>query len=352
MDAGAIEQHDRKVRGDRHPVKPQGDPDTAGTSRLSRARCPSYSYVRMSRRVRLALAAGLSLVGCDLTKPLPPAVFVEPASLTLEDGQSAKITAKLRNPRSRTVQWLSLDSTIATVDPVGTVTAVANGTTTIIVRMTDDTTVTAMVPVTVIGPAVATIAVSPSTSVVLVGTLRQIAVRLRAADGRLLLRRSVSWTTPDASIAEVSSSGVVRGRGAGGPIALVATSEGHSATAQVRVAHAADRCPFVLPFALGERAEGRLALGDCELPLDNSYVDVYEFTLTESATVQVDMSSVELDAYIGLFSATGFLAEDDDSGGGRDARIVQQLAAGTYRVWANTIGGGVTGAYALTAVRR
>jgi hypothetical protein len=122
---------------------------------------------------------------------------------------------------------------------------------------------------------------------------------------------------------------------------------------QVRVAYAAESCPFITALAFGQRAEGRLALGDCEFALDNSYVDVYEITLSAAATIQVDMTSTDVDSYVGLFDGGGiFLAEDDNSGGGQDARLVRQLAAGKYRIWANTITGAATGAYALVVTQR
>src|SRR4051794_36883929 len=97
----------------------------------------------------LALAVSLGAVACDSTKPLPPAIFVDPAKLTLEDGQTAKLTATLRNPKTRTVRWTSLNTAVATVDLNGTVTAVTNGTASVVVRMTDDTTISTTVPVTV-----------------------------------------------------------------------------------------------------------------------------------------------------------------------------------------------------------
>jgi len=176
---------------------------------------------------------------------------------------------------------------------------------------------------------------------------------LRASDGRAIRGRAITWTSPDVSIADVSTSGIVRGRGPGGPITLTATSEGRSASASVRVAHAAEACPVTVPLAFGQRAEGRLALGDCELSIDGSYVDVYEFTLPTAATVQVDMASTEFDAFIGLFDGAGsFLGEDDNSGGGKNAQITRQLAAGKYRVWANTLLGAVTGSYSMTVVQR
>jgi len=297
------------------------------------------------------LAAGV--VACDSTGPLPPAVFLEPATLTLEDGQTAKISARLRNPKARTVKWSSSNPAVATVDVAGNVTAVINGTANITAKMTDDTTVTGMVPVTVSGPPVATVTLSPTAATVYVSLGLRFTPVLRATDGRVIRGRVVAWTTADAAIADVTTQGVVRGRAPGGPIAVVASIEGRSATSLVRVAHLAELCPFVAPLALGQRAEGRLALGDCEFALDESYVDVYEVTLSAPATLQIDMSSSDVDAYIGFFSGAGmFLGEDDNSGGGRDARFVTPpLDAGKYRVWANSAGASA-GAYSLTVTQR
>lgn len=309
----------------------------------------------MVRCSHVVLAASLVAVACDSTKPLPPAVLVSPASLTLEDGQSAKITATLRNPKaSRSVTWSSSNTAIAKVDATGSVTAVANGTATIVVKMVDDSTISTTVPVTVSGPAVATMTVTPPVATVFIGTSGiGLVARLRAADGRVLTGRSVTWATPNASVATVSASGIVRGIAPGGPLALTATSEGRTATALVRVTHAAELCPFITALALGQRTDGRLALGDCEFSIDESYVDVYEFTLTTPGTVQVDMASTELDSYLGLFDVSGtFLGEDDNAGGGRNAQIVKQLNAGRYRVWANTTAGATSGAYALTVTQR
>jgi hypothetical protein len=281
-------------------------------------------------------------------------VFLDPSSLTLEDGQSAKISARLRNPKARTVRWSSSNPLVATVDAAGNVTAVINGSATITAKMTDDSTVMASIPVTVIGPAVATVTVTPSAATVYVGTSLRITPLLRAADGRIIRGRVVTWTSPDLSIADVTTQGVVRGRGPGGPLAVVASVEGQSATSRVRVAHAAERCPFIVTLALGQRADGRLASGDCEYSLDESYVDVYEITLATAATLQVDMISTEVDAYVGLFTGTGFfLAEDDNSGGDRNARLVSaRLDPGLYRVWANTVRGATGGAYTLTVTSK
>jgi hypothetical protein len=305
------------------------------------------------RRALFAAATCLGVAACDSTEPLPPAVFVQPATLTLEDGQSMKLTASLRNPKQPTVRWSSSNPLIATVDPTGVVSAVANGAATITAKMVDDTTVSASVPVTVSGPAIASMVLFPSSTTVWVGLTRQLGVQLRAADGRIIRGRRITWTSPDAAIAEVSTSGVVRGRGPGGPIAMTASSEGQTATALIRVAHDAEACPLVAALGIGQPSSGRLALGDCEFRADESYVDIYEFVLAESGTVQIDMVSADLDSYLGLFEATGrFLTQDDNTGGATNARIVTDLAAGRYRVWANTTQGAVSGAYTLTVTRR
>jgi hypothetical protein len=301
----------------------------------------------------LALALGSDVLACDSTRPLPPAVFVEPARLTLEDGQTVPLTAKLRNPKTRTVIWSSTNPEVATVDAAGDVTGVTNGTASIVVRMTDDTTISTTVPVTVSGPAVATVVVSPAAPIVYVGFGRQLFVQLRSATGLTLHGRTVTWTTPDPSVVDVTAAGVARGRAPGGPLTVVASSEGRTGSTQVRVAYAAEVCPFVKTLAVGERADGTLALGDCEYSFDGSYVDIYEITMPADGTIQVDMTSSDVDCYLGLFDGSGaLLAEDDNSGGGRNARIERPVLAGTYRVWANTRSGSVTGGYSLLVSQR
>jgi hypothetical protein len=306
------------------------------------------------RQAGLALTTSFGIAACDSTKPLPPAVFVAPASLTLEDGQSAKLTATLRNPKARAVRWSTSNASVATVDPIGNVTALANGAAVITVKMADDTTVLNTVPVTVSGPAVGSVVVSPANATLYVnGLALRLSVGLRAADGRVLRGRGITFASPDAKIADVTTTGIVRGRAPGGPIEVTVSAEGQTGTSRIRVAHAAEICPEITPIVFGQRMNGVLALGDCEFSLDDSYVDVYEITLPTAATIQIDMTSADVDSYIGLFQSNGvFIGEDDNSGGGQNAQLVKQLAAGKYRIWANTITGDATGAYSIVVTER
>lgn len=70
---------------------------------------------------------------------------------------------------------------------------------------------------------------------------------------------------------------------------------------------------------------------------DDSYSDVYQFTLAARTNVAVDMKSGTVDSYLRVFDAQGQLVAQDDDGGpaGLDARAAGQLEAGTYFVMAS-----------------
>ncbi len=159
--------------------------------------------------------------------------------------------------------------------------------------MTDDTTISTTVPVTVSGPAVATVTVTPG-GADRVRWLRTTAAlsNSASADGRLLRGRTVTWTTPDAEHRRRVRRGVVAWARPGRAASRRRVERrADRRRTQVRVAHAAEVCPFVATLALGQRADGTLALGDCEYSLDDSYVDVYEITLPAAGTIQIDMTS-------------------------------------------------------------
>ncbi len=65
---------------------------------------------------------------------------------------------------------------------------------------------------------------------------------------------------------------------------------------------------------------------------------LWTFRTDAAITARIDMTSDALDAYLVLQDSTGrFLQHDDNSGGGRNARIVRDLAAGAqYRLVARS----------------
>jgi WD40 repeat protein/tRNA A-37 threonylcarbamoyl transferase component Bud32 len=71
-----------------------------------------------------------------------------------------------------------------------------------------------------------------------------------------------------------------------------------------------------------------------------SVCKIYSVKLKAGKTYQIDMKSKDIDSYLRLEDAVGEqLAEDDDSGGGQDARIIFNCPAdGVYRIIATTFG--------------
>lgn len=117
-------------------------------------------------------------------------------------------------------------------------------------------------------------------------------------------------------------------------------------------------CP-VTPIDFG-RFSGALSAGDCSVQQlvgggsDDSLVDAYEFTLTQTTSVSIDMRSSSLDSVLVLMDETSRVLDvDDDGGSGCDARLSQTLLAGTYAVLANTFAeesdcGATDGPYEIT----
>jgi hypothetical protein len=89
--------------------------------------------------------------------------------------------------------------------------------------------------ITVLPPPIMSVAVSPPVSTVALGTTTQLMVTLRDAQGNVLTGREVTWSTSASTVATVSSSGLVTGVTAGGPVTITAASEGQSGTALVTV---------------------------------------------------------------------------------------------------------------------
>ncbi|HEX8070329.1 MAG TPA: DUF4214 domain-containing protein, partial [Pyrinomonadaceae bacterium] len=111
----------------------------------------------------------------------------------------------------------------------------------------------------------------------------------------------------------------------------------------------------------GQTVNGVLDTNDCALQ-DGSRYDAYSFTATAGQQVSILMSSATVngtsgvqDPYLLLLAPDGTdIAEDDNGGGGVNARIpagggVAVLPqTGTYTIYANTTAAGQTGGYSLT----
>ncbi|MDB9314260.1 trypsin-like peptidase domain-containing protein [Spirulina sp. CS-785/01] len=132
---------------------------------------------------------------------------------------------------------------------------------------------------------------------------------------------------------------------------LTAVEEGRaSQTARVRRPNP-DSVQPPQPLRLNQSVQGRLEPGDNILSGDNSFFDAYRFEATAGTRINIEMSSGQLDPYLILIAPDGSeVAQDDDGGGGRNARIVATLPlSGTYLLMANSYTRGETGNYQLQA---
>ena len=149
-------------------------------------------------------------------------ITASPSSLVLSIGDTAKISTIISpsNATNKTVNWVSQESYIASVDQNGNVTAVGSGITSIILT-TEDGNYTVSVPVTVLNEGQTDPDVNPSNRVVSVD-LSNPSLRLQRGDTRTLLatvsyadesrtssNSKVLWYSSNPAIASVTSDGIV-----------------------------------------------------------------------------------------------------------------------------------------------
>ncbi|MEE3718843.1 trypsin-like peptidase domain-containing protein [Tumidithrix elongata RA019] len=100
----------------------------------------------------------------------------------------------------------------------------------------------------------------------------------------------------------------------------------------------------------GAAIASTLTAQDETLP-DGSLYKVFQFEGQARQRVVLEMRSTDIDPYLALFDANGNkIAEDDDSGGGKNARITITLPrTGRYTLYANSYEPGDSGRFTLSA---
>lgn len=198
------------------------------------------------------------------------------------------------------------------------------------------------------GPPVATVTLAPPVVTLFAGATSQLTATLKASDGSLLSGRTIAWTSTNNSVAMVSGTGNVTAVTLG-TASIRATAEGKSSTSDVTVIR--NPCTVRLSIALGQTVTGALDSSDCsELFTTHSLADAYTLPLSGATTVQIDLTSTALDVQLRIEQAQErtLMGQDDNSGGGTNARFVGALPAGTYIVWASGVAANATGAYSLS----
>lgn len=186
-------------------------------------------------------AAAQGKVGSAAISVVPRAVAtvrIEPATANVAIGRTSTLVAKAFDAQgnelpSRPAAWSSADESIVTVTQAGAITGVVAGGPVTITATIEGHSGTSQV--TVVEAAVATVTVSPPSADVPAGSTLQLTAVLRDDQGNVLTGRAILWTTTDAVRTSVSTSGLVTGLALGGPVSILATSEGRTGSSAITV---------------------------------------------------------------------------------------------------------------------
>ena len=109
-------------------------------------------------------------------------------------------------------------------------------------------------------------------------------------------------------------------------------------------------CNSLGAVAPGGTVNGNISYTGCQY-IDSTFADIYTLTLSADTTIELRANSTAFDAYLVLLDAKGNLVDqDDDSGGGTNAKISDLLPAGTYYVVVKPFGDYTkSGVYTLAA---
>lgn len=163
-------------------------------------------------------------------------ITVQPASASLEVNQSVLLQATVRDSGGtvlggREVFWTSDDSTVASVNATGLVTALRLGAAHVAASAEG---VSAIANIAVVPPPVSRVTVSPPTSLIAQGATVQLTAVPYDAAGNALSGRATTWASSTPGVATVSATGLVTGRAAGTAV-ISATIGGVVGTAGVAV---------------------------------------------------------------------------------------------------------------------
>lgn len=163
-------------------------------------------------------------------------IQISPGNKSLLVGESFQFSATTRDASGgvltgRPVTWSSNNESVVTVSASGLVTALAPGGA--IVTATSEGK-SSPASVTVAAIPVASVVVQPATQSLVEGQTAQIRAQPMDVTGKPLTGRVVLWSTSNAAVATVTSTGVVTAQSPGNAV-ITATSEGKSGTSAVTV---------------------------------------------------------------------------------------------------------------------
>ena len=169
-----------------------------------------------------------------VTPKVVQSITMDEEALSLERGETTRLTVTVtpQDADDAGVTWRSNNSSVATVDDGGRVTAIEVGTAVITATTNDGSGLSAKCTVTVTPKEVDDISINKETLEMEIGDIEQLTVVISPADAD---DKTVTWHSADAKVASVNSDGVVTARKAGETTITATTSNGLTAECQVEV---------------------------------------------------------------------------------------------------------------------
>ncbi|MEI6740566.1 MAG: Ig-like domain-containing protein [Gemmatimonadaceae bacterium] len=257
-------------------------------------------------------------------------VTVTPATASVIIGNSRELTATVKDGQGnvltgRSVTWSSSNGAIVSVSSVGVINALALGGATITASVEG---VQGTSAITVIPVPVASVTLSPTSASLAVGATQQFTATANDANGNVLTGRTVSWTLDNATVASVSSGGLLTAVAAGNAT-LTATVGGVSATAAITVT----------------ASSGTAALKVILTAQDGGFSGVSKMTINDGISSQqcslasgATSSSCELTVRVGVAITFTLNA----SGSGNRSRFQSNPDSGTQHLCAGVSGNSCT----------
>lgn len=174
--------------------------------------------IKWCSRFVVALASALLLASCSGFFPASDSITslsLSPTSGWIKVTTTQQFTASAIFGNNTSgdvtdkVTWLSSDTSVATIDSSGLVTAVALGNTTITAK-SNNSSATATAPLTVSNKTISSITVNPSNAFLNTGQQQQFTASATFSDGSVgNVSTSAGWNSSAPSVATVSSTGLV-----------------------------------------------------------------------------------------------------------------------------------------------
>ena len=266
---------------------------------------------------------------------LPPvaSVSVSPASATVLPTQTVQLTATTLDSTGtvltgRTVTWSSSSTGVATVNGSGLVTGVAVGSTTV-TAASEGRSASSSVTVTTV--PVASVTVTPASGSLYVGQTVQLTATPKDSAGNPLTGRVIAWSSDNTTVATVSTSGLVTGKGAGSAT-ITAASGGKSGTSTITAAIVPVASVVVSPASASVATGNTVQLTATPKDSVGNTLTGRTITWSSSATSVASVSSSGLVTGVTIGSATITAATGGKSGSSA-ITVTAPPPPGTHTGW-------------------